>query len=119
MSAEHNMINEDFVTFEVSKLLQDKGYRENCRAVYISAETGISKLVVLLFTSRKFGDLIRGGNGSQYERYTLRKNGSAQKERSTSLSSSTNTAGTTVCTAWRICLSYRRWTDIPIHSRKL
>lgn len=29
MSAEHNMINEDFVTFEVSKLLQDKGYREN------------------------------------------------------------------------------------------
>lgn len=60
MSAEHNMINEDFVTFEVSKLLQDKGYRENCRAVYISAETGISKLVVLLFTSRKFGDLIRG-----------------------------------------------------------
>ena len=67
MSAEHNMINEDFVTFEVSKLLQDKGYRENCRAVYISAETGISKLVVLLFTSRKFGDLIRGENGSQYE----------------------------------------------------
>lgn len=45
MSTEHNMINEDFVTFEVSKLLQDKGYRENCRAVYISAETGISKLV--------------------------------------------------------------------------
>ena len=26
MSTEHNMINEDFVTFEVSKLLQDKGY---------------------------------------------------------------------------------------------
>lgn len=67
MSAEHNMINEDFVTFEVSKLLQDKGYRENCRAVYISAETGISKLVVLLFTSIKFGDLIRGGNGSRCE----------------------------------------------------
>lgn len=123
MSAEHNMINEDFVTFEVSKLLQDKGYRENCRAVYISAETGISKLVVLLFTSRKFGDLIRGGNGSQYE-YLAPTLYAAQKwvrkkGRFISLSSSTNTAGTTACTTWRICLSYRRWTDIPTHSRKL
>lgn len=123
MSAEHNMINEDFVTFEVSKLLQDKGYRENCRAVYISAETGISKLVVLLFTSRKFGDLIRGGNGSQYE-YLAPTLYAAQKWVRTKgkihiVVELTNTDGTTVCTTWRICISYHRWTDIPIHSRKL
>lgn len=123
MSTERNMKNENFVTFEVAKLLQDKGYRENCRAVYISAETGISKLVVLLFTSRKFGDLIRGGNGSQYE-YLAPTLYAAQKwvrkkGRFISLSSSTNTDGTTACTTQRICLSYRRWTDIPIHSRKL
>lgn len=67
MSTERNMKNENFVTFEVAKLLQGKGYREDCHAVYISAETGILKLVILSFTSRKFGGLIRGGNGSLYE----------------------------------------------------
>lgn len=59
MSAEHNMINEDFVTFEVSKLLQDKGYREDCRASYITDETGRSVLSVLTFHVRKFRHLLR------------------------------------------------------------
>lgn len=40
MSAEYNKINEAFVTFEVAKILQDKGYREDCRASYITDETG-------------------------------------------------------------------------------
>lgn len=56
MSAEHNMINEDFVTFEVAKLLQDKGYREDCRASYITDETGWSELTVV-FRVRKFSHL--------------------------------------------------------------
>lgn len=122
MSAEHNMINEDFVTFEVAKLLQDKGYREDCHASYRTDKTGRSELTVV-FGVRKFRFLSRHVNGSQYEYlastlYAAQK-WSAQKERFISLSSSTNTAGTTVCTTWRTCLSYRRWTDIPTHSRKL
>lgn len=62
MSTEHNMINEDFVTFEVAKLLQDKGYREDCCASYITDETGRSELTVV-FGVRKFRHL------SKYSRF--------------------------------------------------
>lgn len=34
MSTERNMKNENFVTFEVAKILQDKGYREDCHASF-------------------------------------------------------------------------------------
>lgn len=56
MSTEQNMINEDFVTFEVAKLLQDKGYREDCHASYRTDETGRSELTVV-FGVRKFHHL--------------------------------------------------------------
>lgn len=56
MSAEYNKINEAFVTFEVAKILQDKGYREDCRASYITDETGRSELTVV-FGVRKFRHL--------------------------------------------------------------
>lgn len=59
MSAEYNKINEDFVTFEVAKILQDKGYREDCRASYITDETGRPVLSVLMFNVRKFRELLR------------------------------------------------------------
>jgi hypothetical protein len=66
MSTEQNMINEDFVTFEVAKLLQDKGYRENCHASYRTDETGRSELTVV-FGLREFRYLSRHVNGFQYE----------------------------------------------------
>ena len=43
MSTERNMKNENFVTFEVAKLLQDKGYREDCHASYRTDETAIRR----------------------------------------------------------------------------
>lgn len=58
MSTERNMKNEDFVTFEVAKLLQDKGYREDCHASYMTDETGRSELTVV-FGVRKFRNLLR------------------------------------------------------------
>ena len=58
MSTERNMKNENFVTFEVAKLLQDKGYREDCHASYITDETGRSVLSVLTFHVRKFRHLV-------------------------------------------------------------
>lgn len=66
MSAERNMKNENFVTFEVAKLLQDKGYRENCHASYRTDETGRSELTVV-FGVREFRYLSRHVNGFQYE----------------------------------------------------
>ena len=63
MSTERNMKNENFVTFEVAKLLQDKGYREDCHASYRTDETGRSVLSVLMFHVRKFRHL------SIYTRY--------------------------------------------------
>ena len=47
MSTERNMKNENFVTFEVAKLLQGKGYREDCHASYRTDETGRSELTVV------------------------------------------------------------------------
>ena len=78
MSTERNMKNENFVTFEVAKLLQDKGYREDCRASYRTDETGRSELTVV-FGVRKFRYLSKHVNGFQYEYLApscmLRKNG--------------------------------------------
>lgn len=66
MSTERNMKNENFVTFEVAKLLQDKGYREDCHASYKTDETGRSELTVV-FGLREFRYLSRHVNGFQYE----------------------------------------------------
>lgn len=66
MSTERNMKNENFVSFEVSKLLQDKGYREDCHASYRTDETGRSELTVV-FGVRKFRFLSRHVDGFQYE----------------------------------------------------
>lgn len=59
MSIERTMKDEEFVTFEVAKLLQDKGYREDCHASYITDETGRSVLSVLWSHVRKFRNLLR------------------------------------------------------------
>lgn len=59
MSIERTMKDEEFVTFEVAKLLQDKGYREDCHASYRTDETGRSVLSVLWSHVRKFRNLLR------------------------------------------------------------
>ena len=66
MSTERNMKNENFVTFEVAKILQDKGYREDCHASYRTDETGRSELTVV-FGVREFRYLSRHVDGFQYE----------------------------------------------------
>lgn len=60
------MRKDDFVSFEVAKLLQDKGYREDCNASYITDETGRYNLSVV-FGLKEYRFLSRHIDGFQYE----------------------------------------------------
>ena len=60
------MRKDNFVSFEVAKLLQDKGYREDCNSSYITDETGRYNLSVV-FGLKVYRFLSRYINGFQYE----------------------------------------------------